>query len=197
MKKTIIIAIMALLPFGAFAQKFGHINSADIIPLMTEYKAAQTELEDLQKQYRDELNYMQTEYQKKEDDYITNRETLPESIRTRREQELGESQQKISQYLQDCQMNLEQKQFELQNNINSKLQKAIQTVGEEGAYVCIFDPLMAKDKPYNNESQNPASPYSCKCLPHAPGTGRQIRLYRFQRDTETYAGLYCSRSQPA
>ena len=46
MKKTIIIALMAILPFGAFAQKFGHINSADIIPLMTEYKTAQAELED-------------------------------------------------------------------------------------------------------------------------------------------------------
>jgi outer membrane protein len=106
---------------------------------MTEYKTAQTELEDLRKQYLEELNYMQTEYQKKEDDYLANRETLPESIRTRREQELGESQQKIAQYYQDCQVNLEQKQMDLQNGINSKLQKAIQAVGEEGAYVCVFD----------------------------------------------------------
>ena len=139
MKKTIIIALMAILPIGVFAQKFGHINSADIIPLMTEYKSAQAELEDLQKQYMEELNYMQTEYQKKEDDYLTNRETMPESIRTRREEELGESQRKISQYYQDCQVNLEQKQMELMNGINTKLQKAIQSVGEEGAYVCIFD----------------------------------------------------------
>ncbi|MBR3937075.1 MAG: OmpH family outer membrane protein [Bacteroidaceae bacterium] len=139
MKKTIIVALLALLPFGAFAQKFGHVNSAEIIPLMAEYKTAQTELEDLRKQYMEELNYMQTEYQKKEDDYLANRETLPESIRTRREQELGESQQKIAQYYQDCQVNLEQKQMDLQNGINSKLQKAIQAVGEEGAYVCVFD----------------------------------------------------------
>lgn len=139
MKKTIIIALMAILPMGVFAQKFGHINSADIIPLMTEYKTAQAELEDLQKQYMEELNYMQTEYQKKEDDYLSNRETMPESIRSRREEELGESQRKITQYYQDCQVRLEQKQVELMNGINTKLQKAIQTVGEEGAYVCIFD----------------------------------------------------------
>jgi len=139
MKKTIIIALMAILPMGVFAQKFGHINSSDIIPMMTEYKTAQAELEDLQKQYMEELNYMQTEYQKKEEDYLTNRETMPETIRTRREEELGESQRKIQQYYQDCQINLEQKQMELMNGINTKLQKAIQTVGEEGAYVCIFD----------------------------------------------------------
>ena len=122
MKKTIIIALMAILPFGAFAQKFGHINSNDIIPLMAEYKSAQTELEELQKQYMEELDYMQKEYQKKEDDYIANRETLPESIRTRREQELGEGQQKITKYYQ-----------------SSKVLKAIQAVGEEGQYVCIFN----------------------------------------------------------
>jgi len=139
MKKTIIIALMAILPFGAFAQKFGHINSADIIPLMSEYKAAQTELDELQKQYREELNYMDTEYGKKLDDYEKNRESLPESIRTRREQELMESQQKMQQYYQDCQINLEQKSKELMDGINTKIMKAIQSVGEEGQYVCIFD----------------------------------------------------------
>ena len=139
MKKTIIIALMALLPFGAFAQKFGHINSADIIPLMSEYKTAQTELDELQKQYREELQYMDTEYGKKLEDYEKNHETLPESIRTRREQELIESQQKMQQYYQDCQINLEQKSKELMDGINSKVLKAIQSVGEEGAYVCIFD----------------------------------------------------------
>ena len=139
MKKTIIIALMALLPFGAFAQKFGHFNSADIIPLMTEYKTAQAELEELRGQFTEELNYMDTEYGKKLEDYDKNRETLPESIRERREQELMESQQKMQQYYQDCQIKLEQKSNELMNSINTKLQKAIQSVGEEGAYVCIFD----------------------------------------------------------
>ena len=139
MNKTIIIALIALLPFGAFAQKFGHIDSSEIIPLMNEYKAGQAELDELQKQYMEELNYMQNEYKKKEDDYFANRESLPESIRTRREQELGESQQKIQQYFQDCQINLQNKNNELMEGIQSKELKAIQAVGEEGGYVCIFD----------------------------------------------------------
>ena len=98
MKKTIIIALMAILPFGAFAQKFGHVNTSDIIPLMSEYKAAQAEMEELIKQYSEELDYMQSEYQKKYEDYAKNRETLPESIRTRREEEIMESRDKIQQY---------------------------------------------------------------------------------------------------
>lgn len=139
MKKIIIIALLVIAPLSVFAQKFGHINSADIIPMMSEYKSAQTELEELQKQYREELTYMQTEYQKKEDDYLNNRETLPESIRTRREQELMEGQQKINQYYTDCQVNLENKSNELMSGIENKVLKAIQAVGEEGGYVCIFN----------------------------------------------------------
>lgn len=139
MKKIVIIALMAILPFGAFAQKFGHVNTADIIPLMSEYKAAQTEMEELIKQYQDELNYMQEEYQKKEDDYVKNRESLPENIRARREQELMDSQQKIREYLESCQYNKDMKEAQLMDAINTKVLKAIQAVGEEGSYVCIFN----------------------------------------------------------
>lgn len=139
MKKVFAIALVLLAPFSIYAQKFGHINSNDIIPLMSEYKAAQAELQTLQKQYQEELEYMDKEYGKKIEDYEKNRETLPENIRTRREQEIMESQQKMTQYYQDCQINLEQKQNELLSGIQSKLQKAIQAVGEEGTYVCIFD----------------------------------------------------------
>ena len=73
MKKIVIMALMAIMPFGVFAQKFGHFNSDDIIPFMNEYKSAQTELEELKKQYSEELNYMDTEYGKKYEDYEKNR----------------------------------------------------------------------------------------------------------------------------
>lgn len=139
MKKIVIMALMAVMPFGTFAQKFGHFNSDDIIMVMNEYKSAQTELEDLKKQYSDELNYMDTEYGKKYEDYEKNRETLPDNIRERREQELIDSQQKMREYYERCQMELEQKSAELMNAINTKLQKAVQAVGEEGSYVCIFN----------------------------------------------------------
>ena len=139
MKKIVIIALMAVLPFGAFAQKFGHINSSDIIPLMSEYKAAQAEMEELVKQYQEELDYMQNEYSKKVDDYMKNRETLPESIRERREQELMESQQKMQQYYNDCEVNKNQKENQLMGAIEDKVLKAIKAVGEEGGYVCIFN----------------------------------------------------------
>lgn len=139
MKKLFIVALVALMPFGAFAQKFGHFNSADILPLMPEYKAAEAELQELTTQYQDEFNYMVTEYQKKEDDYLKNRESLPEATRQRREQDLADSQQKIQEYRMNSSANLENKQAELLNSINEKALKAVKEVGEEGGYICIFD----------------------------------------------------------
>ena len=139
MKKLFIVALVALMPFGAFAQKFGHFNSADILPLMPEYKAAEAELQVLTTQYQDEFNYMVTEYQKKEDDYLKNRESLPEATRQRREQDLADSQQKIQEYRMNSSANLENKQAELLNSINEKALKAVKEVGEEGGYICIFD----------------------------------------------------------
>jgi outer membrane protein len=70
---------------------------------------------------------------------VKNRESLPENIRARREQELMDSQQKIREYLESCQYNKDMKEAQLMDAINAKVLKAIQAVGEEGSYVCIFN----------------------------------------------------------
>ena len=66
MLKKLIVALMLIIPMGLCAQqKFGHVNSAAIIPLMPEYTTAQTELQALEKQYADEIKRMQDELNKK------------------------------------------------------------------------------------------------------------------------------------
>ena len=52
MLKKLIVALMLIIPMGLCAQqKFGHVNSSAIIPLMPEYTTAQNEIQALQKQY--------------------------------------------------------------------------------------------------------------------------------------------------
>ncbi len=138
-KKFIAVALIALAPMTVFAQKFGSINSAEIMQIMPERQAAEAELQTLQNQYQEELNYMRDEYEKKIEDYKKQGETLPDNIRQRREQEIMEAEEKIDKYYQTCDRTINEKAAQLQNDIIAKLMKAIQTVGEEGAYVCIFD----------------------------------------------------------
>ncbi|HOD68035.1 MAG TPA: OmpH family outer membrane protein [Bacteroidaceae bacterium] len=137
--KKILAIILALAPMCMYGQKFGSINSANVAQLMPEYKSSQTELDNLQKVYDEELQYMMNEYTKKVEDYESQRETLPENIRARREQEIMESRQKMEQYYSESVENLNNKHAELMEMIQTKLLKAIKDVGEEGGYICIFD----------------------------------------------------------
>ena len=50
MKKLFIMMLM-LAPMAAFAQKFGHVNSQEVIQAMPEFAKARTEIEALTKQY--------------------------------------------------------------------------------------------------------------------------------------------------
>lgn len=138
MKKLIMMALI-LAPMAVFAQKFGHVDSSTIIQLMPEYTSAQTELNTLQKQYEDELKYLQDELQKKSDDYEAQAATLPDNIKQRREQELNDLYTKMTQFYQDSQQNLQNKSQQLMQDITGKVLKAIQSVGEENSYICIFD----------------------------------------------------------
>ena len=138
MKKLFIIALM-LAPMTAFAQKFGHVNSQDIIQAMPEFTKARTELEALGKQYESDLKSMQDEIQKKAEALEKEQATLPANIKQRREQELQDMYQKYQQSAQDNQQAMAKEQQEKMQAITSKVLEAIKQVGPAGGYVYIMD----------------------------------------------------------
>lgn len=138
MKKLFIIALM-LAPMAAFAQKFGHVNSQDIIQAMPEFTKARTELEALGKQYESDLKSMQDEIQKKAEALEKEQATLPANIKQRREQELQDMYQKYQQSAQDNQQAMAKEQQEKMQAITSKVLEAIKQVGTAGGYVYIMD----------------------------------------------------------
>ena len=139
MKKLVFAAILAIAPLSVFSQKFGNVDVSEVITLMPEYKAADEELQKLQTMYKEELEYMKKEYDKKRSDYEAQYESLSEDLRARREEELANSMKRMNEYIQDCDIKYQNKQMELMNSIQEKAFKAIQSVGEEGGFVCIFD----------------------------------------------------------
>ena len=138
MKKIILMALLAL-PMSLFAQKFAHVNSAEIIQAMPEYTAAQTKLQNLQKTYEDELNRMQDELKTKAENYEKNRDTLLEPVQQRREQELNDLNQRMQQYYQTSQQDLAKAQQDEMQLISTKVMNAIKEVGVAGGYVYIMD----------------------------------------------------------
>ncbi|MBQ8064820.1 MAG: OmpH family outer membrane protein [Prevotella sp.] len=147
MKKMIICAICAFCGITtASAQKFGHVNSQEIVQAMPEYTKARTDIETLTKQYEADLKSMQDELQKKADEFDKLAADTPENIKQRRQQELQEMYQKIQQTYQDNQQALAKEQSEKMQAITAKVLDAIKAVGQAGSYVYIMD--IASGIPY-------------------------------------------------
>ena len=130
----------------ASAQKFGHVNSQEIVQAMPEFTKARTDIEALTKQYEADLKSMQDELQKKADEFDKLPADTPENIKQRRQQELQEMYQKIQQNYQDNQQALAKEQSEKMQAITSKVIDAIKAVGQAGGYVYIMD--LASGIPY-------------------------------------------------
>ena len=153
MKKLILCAICAICGFTtANAQKFGHVNSQEIIQAMPEFAKARTEIEELTKQYEADLKSMQDELQKKSEAYDKEQATLPANIKQRREQELQEMYQKIQQSYQDNQQALQKAQADKMQAITTKVLDAIKQVGDAGNFVYIME--MGAGIPYISSTQS-------------------------------------------
>ena len=150
MNKKLIAMLFFMAPIALFAQKFGHLNSADIIQMMPEYTAAQTELQNLEKQYTNELQMMESELAKKSEAYEKEKATLPVNIQQRRETELQEIYGRMQQFYQDSQLKLQQASQEKMAMLTEKIGKAIKEVGVAGGYLYIFD--IASGIPYISET---------------------------------------------
>ena len=139
MKKILILMLM-LAPMSLLAQKFGYVNSAEIIQVMPEYAKALKDVQALEKMYTDEFNGMRTELEKKGTEFEKmQQDSVPENILKRRYEELMQLQQRLQEYGQEVQQNLQRAEMEKMSEINQKLQGVLETVGKDGAYVCIFD----------------------------------------------------------
>lgn len=137
--KKLLFMLMMLAPMAAFAQKFGHVNSQEIIQAMPEFTKARTDIEELAKQYDADLKSMQEEIQKKAEALEKEQATLPANIKQRREQELQEMYQKYQQSAQDNQQALGKEQQEKMQAITTKVLDAIKSVGQTDGYVYIMD----------------------------------------------------------
>lgn len=150
--KKIFILLMLALPMSMFAQqKFGYVNSTEIIQVMPEFEKAQKELKELEKMYTDEFNAMRTELEKKGTEFEKlQQDSVPENILKRRYEELMQLQERLQQYGQEVTANLQQAEQEKMISIQKALRDALELVGADGGFVCIFD--IASGVPYISKS---------------------------------------------
>lgn len=144
MKKSLILLFAAMLAFSAsaFAQKtvkLGYINSSDLMQIMPGKDSAQSAFEAEVKILEGELKAMQDELEKKLNDYQERKSQMTELIRTTKEQELNDLNQRIQIYQQNAQKKLQEKEAELLQPIIDRAKQAISDVAKENGYTYIFD----------------------------------------------------------
>ena len=99
--KKLILMLMLIAPLSVFAQKFGHINSQEIMAQMPEFIKARGDIEAQAKQYENDLKSMQDELTRKSDEYEKGKSTMNATAQQQKEQELQQLYQKIQQAYQD------------------------------------------------------------------------------------------------
>jgi len=137
--KKLFALVLLFAPLSMMAQKFGHINSQEILNSMPEYATARTEVETLQKQFEQDLQGMQAELQKKAEAFEKEEKDLPEKIKERRVKELQDLDARIKQSYQDNSQTLQETSAKKMQEITAKITEAIKAVGMEGGYVYIMD----------------------------------------------------------
>ena len=142
MIKKLLLAIMIALPMSVFAQKFGIINTQQVMETMPEIKTVQEQMEASSKKYQTEFDNLQAEFKKKYEEFQALEESTPQAIRDRRMQEMQELDQKIQQFRETALQDHQRQQQQLMAPIQEKVMKAIQSVGDEGGYTFIFENMM-------------------------------------------------------
>lgn len=142
MKKVLcIIATALLISGGSYAQtlKIGHINSQELLESMPESDSAQAKLEKVSKDLQSQLEAMQVELNNKYQDYLGKRDSYSELIRQTKETELQEMQQRIQQFSQVAEQDLQKQRQETFKPILDKANKAIADVAKENNFTYVLD----------------------------------------------------------
>jgi outer membrane protein len=139
--KKLLVALMMILPLGAFAQglKIGYVNKQEVLVVMPEYNAAMKTLEDMNLKYITEGKKLEEEFQRKYQEYAAQADTLDAAIRQYKENELARLQQSIQEFTKSADETLKKKQQELFMPIIAKMDAAIAKVGEQNGFTFILD----------------------------------------------------------
>ena len=141
MKKLLGLTLLAVAAFGigtASAQKFARINSQEIVLAMPELAEIQKNLEALEKDWAEQLEQIQVEFNNKMADYEKNQASMAASIKQMKQQELQQLQQRFGEIQQLAQQDMQKKEAEMMNPIYEKANEAVKKVAAAGSYIAIF-----------------------------------------------------------
>ena len=143
--KKILIAIFACLFVcggNAMAQKnlkFGHVNSNELMQIMPGRDSAQAILQQEVTGLEEQLKSMQSEMEKRYNEYMEKQSGWTELIRNTKQRELQDMGTRIQEFQENAQKTLQQREQDLLKPIIDRAKKAISDVASENGYTYILD----------------------------------------------------------
>jgi outer membrane protein len=138
---VVAVAVMSSFATVTNAQnyKFGHIDSGMLLQQMPEREQARVQLEKYAKQLEDQMAAMQSEFETKYQQYLEQRDSLPQVLLEAKERELTDIQQRFQVFQETARKDLSAKEGELLQPIIDKAKKAIDDVAAENGFIYVFD----------------------------------------------------------
>jgi len=139
MKKITLVVALVVCMSATFAQKYGHVNSTEIMKALPGIDSVEIKLMDFHKNMQIIYENMVSELQTKKEKLDKEAGTMTSSVRKLREDELIALQNRIQEFSMNAQDDVEEQQQILLAPFQEKLQNAINDVAKENKYSYIFD----------------------------------------------------------
>ncbi len=141
MNNILTLTTLVLLGLQLNAQKYGFVNSSQLLVNMPDVKAADAQLEAYQKQMISKGEEMVKKFEVEYNAYLTkvNSGELSQIQMQQQEGQLAQEQQAIQAYEVEVQNKLAAKKQELYQPILQKVQQVVDQYGKEQGFTMIFD----------------------------------------------------------
>ena len=142
--KTLMLmgVLFVLLSITATAQKIGYVDTEYILQNIPEYQDAQNEVEELSKQWQEDIEKQYADVDKMYKAYQADAVLLPEDLKRKREEEIVAAEREVKELQRKrfgAEGDLFKKREELIKPIQEKIFNAIEGVATKKNYAFIFD----------------------------------------------------------
>ena len=135
--KLALVAVMVLSSTTLFAQKLGRINTQEVLMAMPETKEAQTKLEASAKEWQENIEAAQVEFNNKFAEYQKNMNTMSDGVRQVKEKELQDKAANFQTSAQKEIKELDEEGVVFQNRMNDLIMRAVQAINADKQYKMI------------------------------------------------------------
>ena len=139
--RKLLVAIVAIFTISSASaqQKIGHLNSAEILQAMPEYKTMSDAVDKKKQEYAKIMESMYAEYEKKSKEVQDGGDKMTQAVLDLKVQEIKDLEKRIQDFEQKAQQDLQKYAEELMKPLQEKYMKGVKEIAKEQGYSYIFD----------------------------------------------------------